>query len=85
MCVADSVCRSARAEMRTRRIVRSQRLRQIVQAAVVATMALFLVVAASGCSAAAPEVDQVASDPFSDGAENVRLVGYNDLQGRQSL
>ena len=22
---------------------------------------------------------------MSDGAENVRLVGYNDLQGRQSL
>lgn len=26
-----------------------------------------------------------AADPLSDGARNVRLVGYNDLQGRQSL
>ncbi len=25
------------------------------------------------------------SDPLSDGAQHVRLVGYNDLQGRQSL
>jgi len=63
----------------------SQRMRQIVDATVIATMASFLVVAAVGCSAAAPEVDQVESDPLSDGAENVRLVGHNDLQGRQSL
>jgi len=28
---------------------------------------------------------QAPADPRSDGAENVRLVGYNDLQGRQSL
>ena len=28
---------------------------------------------------------RVAGDPGSDGASNVRLVGYNDLQGRQSL
>ena len=26
-----------------------------------------------------------AADPRSDGARNVRLVGYNDLQGRESL
>jgi hypothetical protein len=28
---------------------------------------------------------QPAADPLSDGAQNVRLVGYNELQGRQSL
>ena len=28
---------------------------------------------------------RAAGDPRSDGAANVRLVGYNDLQGRQSL
>src|SRR5882672_8326509 len=28
---------------------------------------------------------QAPADPRSDGAENVRLVGFNDLQGRQSL
>jgi len=26
-----------------------------------------------------------AVDPLSDGARNVRLVGYNDLQGREAL
>ena len=26
-----------------------------------------------------------AADPLSDGAQNVRLVGYNDLQGRTAL
>ena len=26
-----------------------------------------------------------AADPLSDGASNVRLVGYSDLQGRESL
>jgi hypothetical protein len=35
--------------------------------------------------AAPPSGQQAAADPMSDGAENVRLVGYNDLQGRQSL
>ncbi len=28
---------------------------------------------------------ETAADPMSDGSSNVRLVGYNDLQGRQSL
>ena len=31
------------------------------------------------------EAQRVAGDPGSDGAAKVRLVGYNDLQGRQSL
>src|SRR5919197_123568 len=26
-----------------------------------------------------------SADPMSDGAQNVRLVGYNDLQGREAL
>ena len=63
----------------------SQTVRRIVNATVPATMASLLVVAAVGCGAAAPGVDQVELDPLSDGAENVRLVGYHDLQGRQSL
>ena len=34
----------------------------------------------------APSTDSpAAGDPRSDGASNVRLVGYHDLQGRQSL
>ena len=49
---------------------------------------LLLLMAAAACSpAAAPPPAQAAADvdPRSDGAENVRLVGYQDLQGRQSL
>src|SRR5688500_12197531 len=49
---------------------------------------LLLLIAAAACSpAAAPPPAQAAADadPRSDGAENVRLVGYQDLQGRQSL
>ena len=63
----------------------SQTMRRIVHATAMATMASLLVVAAVGCSAAAPEEEKVESDPLSDGAENVRLVGHHDLQGRQSL
>ena len=47
-----------------------------------------LLMAAAACSpTAAPPPAQAAAavDPRSDGAENVRLVGFQDLQGRQSL
>ena len=63
----------------------SQTTRRIVHTTVIAAMAPLLVVATVGCSVAAPEVDQAGSDPFSDGAQNVRLVAHHDLQGRQSL
>lgn len=33
----------------------------------------------------ASAAQRASADPRSDGAKNVRLVGYNDLQGRQSL
>jgi hypothetical protein len=49
---------------------------------------LLLLIAAAACSpAAAPPPAQAAADadPRSDGAQNVRLVGFQDLQGRQSL
>jgi hypothetical protein len=48
---------------------------------------MVLAMAATGCGATSPgpAADDAAADPMSDGAENVRLVGYNDLQGRQSL
>ena len=39
----------------------------------------------SGESSRPADSGQTAADPLSDGALNVRLVGYNDLQGRQSL
>ncbi len=42
----------------------------------------------AACSSQAPPASteqQASADPRSDGAENVRLVGYHDLQGRQSL
>ena len=63
----------------------SQTIRRIVHATVIATMAPLLAVAAVGCSAEAPALDQAGSDPLSDGAQNVRLVAHHDLQGRQSL
>ena len=31
------------------------------------------------------DVANPAADPMSDGAQNVRLVGHNDLQGRTAL
>ena len=46
-------------------------------------------VLAVACSSSSPERSNPAvaggSDPRSDGDHNVRLVGYHDLQGRQSL
>ena len=43
-------------------------------------------VAAACASPAQPPAPAAAgSDPRSDGDHNVRLVGYHDLQGRQSL
>jgi hypothetical protein len=48
----------------------------------------FIVASVGACTsqAPAPAAEQAPpADPMSDGAENVRLVGYNDLQGRQSL
>jgi len=51
---------------------------------------LLLSMTAIACSPAAPPATAEAqtaqpADPLSDGAENVRLVGYNDLQGRTAL
>ena len=63
----------------------SQTTGRILHTTVIGAMASLLAVAAVGCSAAAPALDQAESDPFSDGAQNVQLVGHHDLQGRQSL
>ena len=47
---------------------------------------LILTMAAGACrTAPAAEAPQTPQDPLSDGAQNVRLVGYNDLQGRTAL
>jgi hypothetical protein len=46
---------------------------------------LLLVVAACSPQSAPRPAEESMEDPMSDGAENVRLVGYNDLQGRESL
>lgn len=63
----------------------SQTTRQIAHAVALAAMAPLLAMAAIGCGGAPPAADQAATDPRADGAQNVRLVGYNDLQGRESL
>ena len=48
--------------------------------------ALALGVACSGSAPPPPDTTQTrAVDPRAESAENVRLVGYQDLQGRQSL
>jgi hypothetical protein len=60
----------------------NQPMRSIVRAAV-AGLGPWLAMAVIGCTPAAPAAEQ--ADPMADGAQNVRLVGYNDLQGRQSL
>jgi hypothetical protein len=43
-------------------------------------LSALIVLSLSSCSAPAAAVD-----PYSDGAQNVRLAGYNDLQGRTAL
>ncbi|HWN86953.1 MAG TPA: hypothetical protein VNN99_17430, partial [Vicinamibacterales bacterium] len=49
-------------------------------------MMLGTVLGLTACAAPAqPPPAATASDPRSDGDLNVRLVGYHDLQGRQSL
>ena len=48
---------------------------------------MLLLVVLSGCQAPAgqPAAASAAADPLADAAQNVRLVGYHDLQGRESL
>ena len=52
-------------------------------------LCLGILVSLAACSSQAPPAStaqpQAAADPRSDGAENVRLVGFNDMQGRQGL
>jgi len=46
---------------------------------------LILLAACSGQTAPPATAQQAPADPRAESAENVRLVGYHDLQGRQSL
>src|SRR5688572_7119683 len=51
-----------------------------------AVVLLAAVIAASGCGGLAEEpAPAAAADPLADEAQNIRLVGHNDLQGRESL
>jgi hypothetical protein len=54
---------------------------------VVRLLGLIVFVFAAACSApeTPPAAEQSPADPLSDGAQNMRLVGHNDLQGRESL
>ena len=63
----------------------SQTLRRIVHTTVTSTTALLLGVAAVGCGDPPPEVEQPGSGLLAEDAQNVRLVGYHDLQGRDAL
>jgi hypothetical protein len=64
-----------------------QDVKRIVRGgALLALVALSVLVSYACQSAQAPAAEETAaSDPLSDGAQNVRLVGHNDLQGRESL
>ena len=51
---------------------------------------LVLLLTSAACSAegeraSAAQTPAPAADQYSDGAQNVKLVGYNDLQGRTAL
>jgi hypothetical protein len=48
---------------------------------------LLLLLSAAACSPAGttPAPDSASGDAFADDAQNVRLVGHHDLQGRESL
>ncbi len=47
---------------------------------------LAAMIAACGCGGRAEEpAAQPAADPMADEVQNIRLVGHNDLQGRESL
>jgi hypothetical protein len=51
----------------------------------VAVMLLTMAVAGCGTTSPEPTAGNAAADARSDGSQNVRLVGYNDLQGREAL
>jgi hypothetical protein len=46
---------------------------------------LLVVFGAGACTSAPTPPAQASADPMAEAAENVRLVGYHDLQGRESL
>ena len=62
-------------------------MQQMIRGAALGCAVLVGAWTAAGCrtAPAAGSGEEGAADPMSDGAESVRLVGYNDLQGRQSL
>ena len=49
----------------------------------VLSLGLVALLAMASCSS--PATPPAAADPASDGAQNVRLLGHHDLQGRESL
>ncbi|MGH9204195.1 MAG: hypothetical protein ACRD2A_23450, partial [Vicinamibacterales bacterium] len=67
----------------------SRTTRRTTRGIAIAAAAPLLALMSLGCSAAPAEnraaADQAATDPLAETAQNVRLVGYNDLQGREAL
>src|SRR5688572_18010648 len=65
-------------------------LRTVGKRAAPLTIATLSVAMLAGCearegTAAAAQSSPAAADPMADDAQNVRLVGHNDLQGRTAL
>jgi hypothetical protein len=62
---------------------------QPVKRSILVVLVAGLTVVSAGCgttsTAPAPEAGAAAPDERADTAQNVRLVGYNDLQGREAL
>jgi hypothetical protein len=66
--------------------VMSQAIRRTVHTTVISMTALLLAVAVVGCGEPpAPEVEQPGSGLVAEDAQNVQLLGYHDLQGRDAL
>ena len=71
--------------------MREMTLWTVVNVATPLAIAAFSVSTLAGCdaregtAAAAQATPTAAADPMADAAENVRLVGWNDLQGRTAL
>lgn len=61
--------------------------RSVPPSARVLVFVIMVVLAAFACTTPeqAPAEDQASADARADDARNMRLVGYNDLQGRESL
>src|SRR6185503_11099529 len=77
----NSVDSPRNGDMRVPVDLQSGAMNFVVRAAISVSV---LAMSASGCRPT-PAAERAATDSFADEAQNIRLVGHNDLQGRESL